>query len=1004
MEPLLYIVLRMRSVTAVVLMFVLFAGAPVLALGQDTGKIKGTVTDSQTGETLPGANVRIEGTTRGASVGVSGVYNILQVPDGVHTVVASFVGYRTTTVENVRVRANLTTELDIELTPEAIQAGEVVVTAENTMVQQDVTHTQETYTRDEMESAPGINSSMDIFRFQGGAVEGGPDVPLTLGGEDQQVEVREGQLKDIHLRGGRGGEILYMVDGLPITHPIYGGRSVLDLDISDIERIEVVKGAFSAEYGNAQSAVVQIWTRSGRQQYHGGVKYETDTIGEFMGESFGRQYGNMYLSGPEPISNKLLPSIGIDALKNDVTFFTSLNTNLTNTQYDNERRRERYRVLGLFDIVGKQDNSVGFNAKVTYEPQPRFRAVLSYNGSWSNWSDFQWLWVGRPFGGSLSDHTATATRRVDNLGFQIRHTLSNNTYYNLRLGYLGTDFVNSLEGLAPPDYWFFGPDTLGRNNGEPIPYDTAIRGPVRDRVTGFFDDFGFENPWRQNDTRRITLRGDLKSQIHPDHLLSAGGDVQLLDLDYVDIQGGGTRLSDYGLWVTGRRDSLIQDGEVLTDIPPPPGPFKMFGQNRWVFHANPMEGSFFVTDKFEKYSLIINAGMRLDWFAPGGSVFEKSFVDQWCSATGLIKGATIEVVEGNDRQQRPVEDYLCTLTGGTLDDPEGFDVNWKRLRYTLSPRLGVSFPIFERTQIFFSYGHFSQLPEMQYFYRDPFSGAFAGNPDLDYVQTIQYEFGFTHQFADNWAADVKTYNKNISEQVGLTVVRPPRRPAVSLWDNKSYARARGFEFKLRNRNRYRAHTSGELTYAVQWAKGYASSAFDDYRRSLDGFPNPIRERRLGWDVRHNFVLRATLKSPDVNPIRLFGVELPSDWELTVLTHASSGQPYTPGTIDLVEQQLLFNALDGPPTYRTDLKFRKRFDLAGGKIGVFAEVFNLFNQRNVTVSNNYFWFNPWTGEPVSYGDISQPDPVMYSFYDAYRLMSPQQYTLGRRIQFGIQYDL
>ncbi len=989
--------------TVGLLVTILFVMAVPLR-AQDTGKLRGTITDAETGEPLPGANIRIEDTNLGASAGAGGVYNILQVPDGTHTVIASFVGFSTTTVQGVEVSSNLTTELDIELSPETLETGEILITAENTMVQQDVTHTQETYTREEMEAAPGITSSMDIFSFQGGAVEGGPDVPLNLGDEGDQLEVREGQLKDIHLRGGRGGEILYLVDGLPITHPIYGGRSVLDLDVTDIERIEIVKGAFSAEYGNAQSAVVKIWTRSGRQQYHAGVKYETDAVADFLGNSFDRQYGTFYLSGLEPLTSQLLPRIGIDALANDVTFFASVNTNLTNTNYNNERRRERYRVLGLLDVMGKQDNTLGANLKLTYEPRPDFRAVLSYNGTWNQWSDYQWLWVGRPQGGSLADHTATATRQVDNFAFHIRHTLSPTTYYNLRLGYLNTDFENSLEGLAPPDYWFFGPDTLGRNNGEPIPYETSIVGPVRDALTGFYHDFGFENPWRRNDTRRYTLRGDFNSQVHPDHMIAAGGDVQLLNLNYIDIQGGGTRLSDYGLWVTGRRDSLLQDGEVIHNVPPPPGPHKLFGQNRWVFNAQPMEGSVFITDKFEKYSLIINAGIRMDWFRPGSSIFEDDFVNQWCTATGLVEGGVIEVVEGTDRHERPVEDFVCTIREGTQESPEAFDVNWKKFRYTLNPRLGVSFPVFERTQIFFSYGHFSQLPEKQYFYRDPFTGEFTGNPGLDWVETIQYEFGFTHQFADNWAADVKTYNKNISEQVGLTVVRPPRRPSVSLWDNKSYARARGLEFKIRNRNRLRTHTSGEATYTAQWAKGYSSSAFDDYRRSLDGFPNPIRERRLGWDVRHHFVLRATLKSPDVNPLELFGIRMPGDWQLTVLTRLSSGQPYTPGTTDLVERQLLFNALSGPPTYRTDVKFRKRFDLAGGKVGLFAEIFNLFDQRNVTVANDYFWFNPWTGEPVRYGDVNQPDPILYSFYDSYRLMSPRQYTLGRRVQFGIQYDI
>ena len=46
--------------------------------------------------------------------------------------------------------------------------------------------------------------------------------------------------------------------------------------------------------------------------------------------------------------------------------------------------------------------------------------------------------------------------------------------------------------------------------------------------------------------------------------------------------------------------------------------------------------------------------------------------------------------------------------------------------FKISPRFGVSFPISENTVVFFSYGHFNQLPELQYFYRDPYSSTLHG--------------------------------------------------------------------------------------------------------------------------------------------------------------------------------------------------------------------------------------------------------------------------------------
>jgi hypothetical protein len=159
-------------------------------------------------------------------------------------------------------------------------------------------------------------------------------------------------------------------------------------------------------------------------------------------------------------------------------------------------------------------------------------------------------------------------------------------------------------------------------------------------------------------------------------------------------------------------------------------------------------------------------------------------------------------------------------------------------------------------------------------------------------------------------------------------------------------------------------------------------------------------------VRHQLVFRGTLKSPDGNPLELFGATLPEDWRISTLTRFDSGSPYTPGTIDIVEQQLLHNANTGPMRLNVDLKFRKRFNVFGGKMGFYAEVFNLFNVNNTVVrcgGGTCGWFNQWTGEPVAFGDIANPNNRIQSYYESYGIRSPRQFTQGRRVQLGFQYD-
>ena len=224
--------------------------------------------------------------------------------------------------------------------------------------------------------------------------------------------------------------------------------------------------------------------------------------------------------------------------------------------------------------------------------------------------------------------------------------------------------------------------------------------------------------WRDDHTKTFTFKGDITSQVHPSHLIKMGLEAQYNTISYIDIQDGGTKLSRYGQGI----DSIA-----------PPGPFNLFGQNRWVFDVKPIIASAYIQDKFELEYLVINAGVRIDYFNLGNSVMQQDWVSSWERATGL-------------------------------------KANWKQGMFKISPRFGVSFPISENTVVFFSYGHFNQLPELQFFYRDPYSSGFTGNPALDYEQTILYEFGFTHQLTDYWAIDIKNYGKDISKQIGTTRV------------------------------------------------------------------------------------------------------------------------------------------------------------------------------------------------------------------------------------------
>ena len=182
----------------------------------------------------------IEGTVLGAATDVEGNYFILQIPPGTYKVRFSMIGYQTLVMDDVRLRVDLTTTLDGKLIQSAVGLEEVIVQAERPMIQTDVTYSQANISSEEVEMLP-VEEFEDVLALQAGVV--------SSGGE-------------IHVRGGRGGEISYMVDGITVTDPYNSGMAV-EIENNAIQELQFISGTFNAEYGQAMSGIVNIVTKDG---------------------------------------------------------------------------------------------------------------------------------------------------------------------------------------------------------------------------------------------------------------------------------------------------------------------------------------------------------------------------------------------------------------------------------------------------------------------------------------------------------------------------------------------------------------------------------------------------------------------------------------------------------------------------------------------------------------------------------------------------------------------
>ncbi|HEY4612355.1 MAG TPA: TonB-dependent receptor, partial [Bacteroidota bacterium] len=264
--------------------FALLFVLPLLLIAQD-GKLRGTVTDSQSGEPLIGANVIIDGTSLGASSDVNGEYIILSVPPGAFTVKASYIGYASVTVSDVRVSANLTTTQDFQLSSTAIQTREIEVVAERPLIQRNTTNTVRINTQENIESLP-IRGLENFLALEAGVVE------------------RDGRL---YVRGGRAGEVAYFVEGANTTNPINRGTNSQGENVSviqeAIEEYQLQSGGYTAEFGGGGAGIVRTTIRTGGTDLKWTLDYQTDDFAkpgeEFLGTSaFGYRNAVLTIGGP----------------------------------------------------------------------------------------------------------------------------------------------------------------------------------------------------------------------------------------------------------------------------------------------------------------------------------------------------------------------------------------------------------------------------------------------------------------------------------------------------------------------------------------------------------------------------------------------------------------------------------------------------------------------------------------------------------------------------------
>ena len=227
-----------------------------VVVAQGTGKITGTVIDAKSKKPLAYANVVIVGTSLGAMSLDDGKFTIAGVPAGTYTVKAMMMGFKTIEKPYVTVNAAGTAEVSFALVETIVAKTQVIeVLGEKPMVEVTRSDVRASVSEQQIKEMP-VDDVIEAVALKTGIVKTGDD---------------------LHVRGGRGGEVQFQIDGVPVDDPL--GGAAITVGLMGVAGSEIVSGGMDAEYGNAQSAIINITTKEGGPVFAGEIRYMTDDFG-----------------------------------------------------------------------------------------------------------------------------------------------------------------------------------------------------------------------------------------------------------------------------------------------------------------------------------------------------------------------------------------------------------------------------------------------------------------------------------------------------------------------------------------------------------------------------------------------------------------------------------------------------------------------------------------------------------------------------------------------------
>ncbi len=238
------------------IIFLLATFVPTFLMAQVSGTLSGYVINSTSEEPLVGATVRLDSTRLGATTNEEGFFSIANIPTKAYNVTATYLGFKPLTKFNVIVRSQGNIDLNFQLEETAIEVEGVEIRPDPFIKSIETPLSTQSLTTEEIIAYPG--GSNDVAK-----------VIQSLPGVSGAVQ---GFRNEVIIRGGAPNEVVYYLDGIEIPNINHfatqgsGGGPVSLLNVSFFEGVTLTTSAFSAQYDNTLSAVLQFDQRNGNNR------------------------------------------------------------------------------------------------------------------------------------------------------------------------------------------------------------------------------------------------------------------------------------------------------------------------------------------------------------------------------------------------------------------------------------------------------------------------------------------------------------------------------------------------------------------------------------------------------------------------------------------------------------------------------------------------------------------------------------------------------------------